>query len=36
MMSIAERVGYTDTRYFSQCFAKVVGIKPSLYRKMYS
>lgn len=36
MMSIAERVGYTDTRYFSQCFAKVVGVKPSIYRKMYS
>lgn len=36
MMSIAEQVGYTDTRYFSQCFVKVVGIKPSLYRKMYS
>lgn len=35
MMSIAEQVGYTDTRYFSQSFAKVVGIKPSLYRKMY-
>lgn len=36
MMSIAEKVGYTDTRYFSQSFAKVVGIKPSLYRKLYS
>ena len=36
MMSIAEQVGYQDTRYFSQCFVKVVGVKPSLYRKMYS
>jgi len=36
MMSVAEQVGYQDTRYFSQCFVKVVGVKPSLYRKMYS
>lgn len=36
MACIAERVGYADTRYFSQCFEKIVGVKPSLYRKMYS
>ena len=36
MQAIADKVGYTDTRYFSQSFAKIVGIKPSLYRKMYS
>ena len=36
MASIAYQVGYTDTRYFSQTFAKVTGMKPSLYRKMYS
>ncbi len=36
MASIALHVGYTDTRYFSQNFTRIVGIKPSLYRKMYS
>jgi two-component system response regulator YesN len=36
MACIAEKVGYADTRYFSQCFEKIVGVKPSLYRKMYS
>jgi two-component system response regulator YesN len=36
MMSIAIQVGYQDTRYFSETFYKVVGVKPSIYRKMYS
>ena len=36
MSSIAEKVGYTDARYFSQCFEKVVGMKPSLFRKLYA
>lgn len=36
MMSIAEQVGFFDTRYFSQVFARIVGVKPSVYRRMYS
>lgn len=32
---VAEQVGYTDSRYFSKTFHKVVGIKPSVYRKLY-
>ena len=36
MASIAYKVGYNDTKYFSQTFARLVGMKPSLYRKMYS
>ncbi len=36
IISIAESVGYTDSRYFSQCFEKVIGMKPSLFRKLYS
>lgn len=36
MAAIALQVGYIDTRYFSQSFTKIVGIKPSLYRKMHS
>ena len=33
---IGERVGYRDTRYFSQTFTKIVGIKPALYRKIHA
>lgn len=32
---VAERVGYLDSRYFSKTFHKVVGLKPSVYRKLY-
>jgi two-component system response regulator YesN len=33
---IAEKVGYTDIKYFSKLFNKVIGLKPSEYRKLYS
>ncbi len=32
---VADRAGYTDPRYFSKTFRKVVGLKPSSYRKLY-
>lgn len=32
---IASKVGYKDAKFFSQQFAKVVGIKPNEYRKLY-
>ncbi len=32
---IGESVGYKDTKYFSQQFMKVVGVKPAEYRKLY-
>lgn len=35
MAEIAEQVGYADAKYFSKTFHKVVGLKPSVYRKMY-
>lgn len=38
-LSIAEialKIGYSETKYFSKLFNKVVGIKPSQYRKLYS
>ena len=33
---IAEQVGYMDTKYFSRLFNKIVGLKPSEFRKLYS
>ncbi|MGE5613773.1 MAG: response regulator transcription factor [Bacillota bacterium] len=36
MVAIADSVGYKDTKYFSQLFAKTVGIKPALYRRLHS
>ncbi|MBX0357704.1 AraC family transcriptional regulator [Halobacillus sp. Nhm2S1] len=32
---IAEKVGYTDQRYFSQVFKKTMNMTPSQYRKQY-
>ncbi|MCB7304236.1 response regulator [Bariatricus massiliensis] len=34
--AVAEKVGYKDSRYFSQIFSKTVGVKPALYRKLHS
>lgn len=34
--AIGDKVGYKDSRYFSQIFTKQVGIKPVLYRKLHS
>ncbi|MCX8131216.1 MAG: response regulator transcription factor [Clostridia bacterium] len=33
---IAEKVGYTDSQYFSTCFKKVVGVSPTDYRDIIS
>lgn len=32
---VAVQVGYADSKYFSKTFNKVVGLKPSVYRKLY-
>ena len=32
---IAEKVGYTDAKYFSKVFIKSVGIRPAEYRKIH-
>ena len=32
---ISAMVGYQDTRYFSKLFTRLVGIKPSDYRRLY-
>ena len=34
--AIGDRVGYKDSRHFSQTFTKVVGVKPALYRRLHS
>ena len=33
---IAVRVGYSDSRYFSKVFTRIMGIKPKDYRNLYS
>jgi Response regulator containing CheY-like receiver domain and AraC-type DNA-binding domain len=33
---IADAVGYRDSKFFSQQFTKIVGIKPTEYRRIYS
>ncbi len=33
--ALAEKVGYRDSKYFSQLFTKLVGIKPVEYRRLY-
>ncbi|MFD2117983.1 response regulator [Paenibacillus yanchengensis] len=33
---VAERVGYQDSRYFSQVFRKYTGLTPTDFRKIYS
>lgn len=33
---VSEKVGYADSKYFSKIFHKNVGLKPSVYRKLYS
>lgn len=32
---VAFRVGYADSRHFSKLFQKIVGLKPTAYRKIY-
>lgn len=32
---VAKSVGYQDSRYFTKCFKKQIGIKPQDYRKLY-
>jgi two-component system response regulator YesN len=32
---ISEKVGYHDSRHFSKCFKKQLGLKPQDYRKLY-
>lgn len=34
--AVGESVGYKDSRYFSQVFTKMIGVKPVLYRKLHS
>ncbi|MDO4321369.1 MAG: response regulator [Lachnospiraceae bacterium] len=33
---ICERVGYSDSKYFTKTFTREAGLKPNQYRKLYS
>lgn len=35
VQQISGMVGYNDPRYFSKLFSKIVGIKPTRYKKLY-
>ena len=34
--AVGDAVGYSDQKYFSQLFKKVVGVKPAIYRRLHS
>ena len=33
--AIAKAIGYTSEYHFSRAFSKLVGVSPSVYKKMY-
>lgn len=35
IIMIAEKVGYKDIKYFNEVFKKLMGMTPSVYRKLY-
>ena len=35
IVELSSSVGYSDSRYFSKVFHKMIGIKPSAYRRFY-
>ncbi len=34
--AVAAKLGYKDSRYFSKLFLKTVGLKPTVFRRLYS
>lgn len=36
IISIAETVGYSDIKYFSKLFKKIMGLSPTEFRKLYN
>jgi two-component system response regulator YesN len=33
---ICEKVGYSDSKYFTKTFTREAGLKPNQYRKLYA
>lgn len=36
LLTVAEKVGYKDAKYFSKLFTRIVGVNPTQYKKLYN
>lgn len=36
LLTVAEKVGYKDAKYFSKLFTRTVGVNPTQYKKLYN
>ncbi|MDY3617986.1 response regulator transcription factor [Agathobaculum sp.] len=36
LLTVSEKVGYKDAKYFSKLFTRIVGVNPTQYKKLYN